>query len=135
MSNEETLKALCKNVSSIEGNNIECYVQKNTHYDTIKIGENVIIESNHTPPLNIEELFGAAIHKLAEEGISKTGNKIYIIIQDNGYDAFHYPPDEYYLSEEEANKDCLELNVRENGTKTKRYSYSVHEMTPKQKEI
>lgn len=58
-------------------------------------------------------------------------NTIYIIIHDNGYDGYHAPGDYFYLAEQEAQKDCDELNRVHCGADKKYWSYDVHEMTLK----
>ncbi|WP_298845623.1 hypothetical protein [uncultured Clostridium sp.] len=55
-------------------------------------------------------------------------NRIYIILEDNGYDGLKDPDDHYYTSEEEAEKECKKLNGKYN---SKRDYYHVHEMTLK----
>ena len=55
---------------------------------------------------------------------------IYIILHDNGYDAIDLPGDYYYLSEEEAEAECLKLNIANYGTNKKYHSYFTHELVP-----
>ena len=60
-------------------------------------------------------------------------NCIYIILHENAYDGLDYPSDYYYTSNDEAEKECLELNIRHYGTNKKHYSFFVHEMELKTK--
>lgn len=56
-------------------------------------------------------------------------NTIYIIIEENGDDGFELPYNEqFYLTEEEAKKDCDSLN-KDRGNR--RDYFDVHELTLK----
>lgn len=58
--------------------------------------------------------------------------KIYVIIQANAYDAFYLPYNEqFYLTEEEAQKECDELNIVHCGANKKYWDFDVHELTLK----
>ena len=53
--------------------------------------------------------------------------KIYIIIEANGYDGYHLPHnDVFYLNQEEAEKEALRLDRAQGNTKH-RY-FDVHEL-------
>lgn len=54
--------------------------------------------------------------------------KIYIILHDNGYDAIDHPGDYYYSSGEEAEAECLKLNIANYGINKKYHSYFTHEL-------
>ena len=57
--------------------------------------------------------------------------KIYIIIEENGYDAFYLPyNEEFYLKEEDAIIESNRLNKSRGG---KRADFDVHELTLKKK--
>ena len=58
--------------------------------------------------------------------------KIYIIIECNAYDAYELPYNEqFYLTEEQAEADCLKLNRSANGDNKKRYRFFVQDLTIK----
>lgn len=55
-------------------------------------------------------------------------DKIYIIVQSNAYDGFECPQDYFYLTEEEAQKECDELNRVHCGANKKYWSFDVYDL-------
>lgn len=53
---------------------------------------------------------------------------VYIIVQANSYDGFESPRDHFYLTEEEAQKDCDELNRFHYGNNKKYWMFDVYDL-------
>jgi len=54
--------------------------------------------------------------------------KVYIISEANGYDGYQPPTDYFYLTWEEAQKECDELNRVHCGPNKKYWNFDVHEL-------